>query len=253
METAKILIVEDETLVAQDIKYRLIKMGYSTLYVSSNGEDAIQQAKKFQPDLILMDIILAQGMDGVEAVKQIREFLNTPIIYLTASSDTDTLTRAKETSPSGFILKPFQTRELQIAIELTLHKNETEKEILKKEKWLSATLKSIGEGVIASDNTDIVFFINPTAQKLTGWNESEALGKKLLEIIHIVDTSSKNNTKNEAIVEKNLRSDIPSNGILIGKNGNKTQVTVAAKSVMGSNGEQLGVVLMIRDLENSDS
>ncbi|PJZ57736.1 response regulator [Leptospira barantonii] len=244
-ESSKILIVEDETLVAQDIKRRLLKMGYENLLVSVTGDDAIEQARTFQPDLILMDIILSKGnLNGIETVKKIQEFLDVPVVYLTASSDVDTMKEAKETNPSGFILKPFQTRELQIAIELILYKNDSDKEIQKKERLVRSTLKNIGEGIIAIDNTETVYFMNTVALTLTGWKEEEALGRSIQEILNLAPVIKLGN-----IETSNFAPDsyvIPTEGFLLSKNGERTSVEIVNRAILGNESEAIGKVLIIR-------
>ena len=120
MASAQILVVEDEIIVAENIRSRLIDLGYTVPAVASSGEEAIQRAAETQPGLVLMDIKLKGDMDGVEAAEQIRASLDIPVVYLTAYADEDTLRRAKITEPSGYILKPFELRELHIAIEVAL-------------------------------------------------------------------------------------------------------------------------------------
>lgn len=117
-----ILITEDESIVARDIKSRLVSLGYPAPVIALTGEDAVARARVLKPDLLLMDIILVRGLiDGIEAAKQIRAFLDVPLIYLTASNDKATLARARESSPDGFILKPFETFELKETIERVLN------------------------------------------------------------------------------------------------------------------------------------
>ncbi len=252
MAIAKILIVEDEGLVAQDIRHRLIQMGYPSPEIASTGEDAVEIAARVYPDLILMDIILSKGyLDGVEAAEQIRKFLNVPIIYLTASSDAVTLSRAKSTEPNGYILKPFQTRELQIAIELTLYKYKVEQEVQEQDRLLFETLKGMDDGVIASDEFGIIFFMNPSAEKLTGWLELDALGRHLGEVVDINAVQSKEEADHPNLLELNLNHKIPSHGQLVAKNGMGTEVITASKSVVQTSGsEQIGNVLMIRKFKN---
>jgi len=117
-----ILIVEDESIVALDIKDKLERLGHNVLAVVSSGEDAINEVKKIQPDLILMDIVLKGEIDGVETARRIRDGLDIPIIYLTAHSDEQTLKRAKITEPFGYIIKPFVDRDLQNAIKIAIYK-----------------------------------------------------------------------------------------------------------------------------------
>lgn len=116
-----ILIVEDESIVALDIKDKVERLGYNVLAVVSSGEKAIEEVKKVQPELVLMDIVLKGEIDGIETARQIREHFDIPIIYLTAHSDTQTLTRAKITGPFGYLVKPFVDSELRKAIETVLY------------------------------------------------------------------------------------------------------------------------------------
>ena len=122
MEGAKILVVEDEFIVARDIQSMLESLGYcSALAVSA--EEAVRKAGELRPDLILMDIVLKGHADGITAADRIRTELDIPVIYLTAYADETTLHRAKLTEPSGYIVKPFDEREIQIAIELALYRH----------------------------------------------------------------------------------------------------------------------------------
>ena len=122
MPKEKILIVEDERVVAMDIQNRLKDLGYSVCGSASSGEDAVKKASELQPDLVLMDIVLKGKMDGIDAAGQIRERFNIPVVYLTAFSDEKTLQRARVTGPHGYILKPFDDRELRSNIEMALYK-----------------------------------------------------------------------------------------------------------------------------------
>lgn len=128
MANAQILVVEDESIVAEEIQSRLRKLGYPVPAVAFSGEEAIEKAEETRPDLVLMDIRLKGDMDGVKAAEQIRARFHIPVIYLTAYADEDTLQRAKITQPFGYILKPFKERELQIAIEMGLYRHKAEEE-----------------------------------------------------------------------------------------------------------------------------
>ena len=122
MVIARLLIVEDEAIVAMDIESKLEDSGYSVIGVAQCGEDAVQMAYEKSPDLILMDINLQGDMDGVAAAKHIRERRTIPVVFLTAMGDKDTLQRAKITEPLGYVLKPFNERDLYAAIEVALHR-----------------------------------------------------------------------------------------------------------------------------------
>lgn len=129
MKPVRILIVEDEAIVAMDIQARLEQRGYAIAGMAATGEDAIRLAAQARPDLVLMDIRLRGEMDGITAASQIRERFRLPVIFLTAHAEETTLQRAKVAEPFGYILKPFEERELHTLIEMALYKHRAEEEI----------------------------------------------------------------------------------------------------------------------------
>jgi signal transduction histidine kinase len=130
MASVRILLVEDESIVAMDMERRLSALGYSVIEHVLSGEDAVAKAEQEKPDLILMDIHLKGKMDGIQAAERIKSTLGTPVIYITAYSDETTLSRAKVTEPFGYILKPFQEREIYSTIEMALYKYKIEQELI---------------------------------------------------------------------------------------------------------------------------
>jgi two-component system sensor histidine kinase/response regulator len=128
MTKAQILVVEDEGIVALNVQSSLESLGYDVPVVVSSGEEAIEEAERTRPDLVLMDIMLEGDIDGVEAAGQIRERFNIPVVYLTAYADDETLQRARITEPFGYLLKPFEERELHTTIEMALYKHKAEEE-----------------------------------------------------------------------------------------------------------------------------
>lgn len=131
MKPLNILVVEDERITARDIKYSLEKLGYCVPAVVSRGEDAIEGSADYHPDLVLMDIVLKGEIDGIEAADIIRDRYHIPVIFLTAYSDDDTLKRAGITEPFGYILKPFDDRELHSSIQIAIARHQAELKILK--------------------------------------------------------------------------------------------------------------------------
>ena len=122
MLNSKILIVENERIVADDIKQRLEDLGYEVIGISGNSEDALKKTGEIKPDIILMDIILTGEVDGIETAQQISEIYSIPFIYLTAYYDDEILKRASLTQPAGYITKPFNTVGLHAAIQMALYK-----------------------------------------------------------------------------------------------------------------------------------
>jgi CheY-like chemotaxis protein len=121
----KILIVEDNVIIASGIKYNLVDVGYEVVAMVKTGKDAVKKANKLKPDLILMDIKLEGEMDGIQAAERIKKKHNIPIVYLTAYADDEIVLRANGTQPFGYLTKPFNIKELQTIIETSLYKNKT--------------------------------------------------------------------------------------------------------------------------------
>ena len=121
MAEAKIMIVEDEVLFAKDLKDLLESWGYTVPAIASTGEEAIEKAGEMKPDLVLMDIVLKDGIDGIEAADQIRTRFKIPVVYLTAYADDETVQRAKITEPYGYVLKPLEERDLHVTLEIALY------------------------------------------------------------------------------------------------------------------------------------
>ncbi len=248
MANERILVVEDESIVAKNIQSRLKKLGYNVLALVSSGEEAIRRAEQTQPDLVLMDIVLKGDIDGVEAAKEIRARLNIPIIFLTAYADDNTLERAKVAEPFGYLLKPFEIRELRSAIEIAIYKHKMERRLRKREWWLDVTLKSIGDGVIAADAEGLVAFMNPVAERMTGWRREDALGKDLKEVFHIINAETR-------AAEDLLTRTLDKDGIvelvnyaLISKNGIQIPIDASAVPIQNGGGSITGVVLVFRAL-----
>ncbi len=153
MPNHKIMIVEDEKIVAADIRASVEKMGYSVCATASSGKEAIDKAGLTKPDLILMDIMLKGTMDGIEAATQINELYKIPVVYLTAFAEEGVLQRAMMAEPYGYIMKPFRDRDLQIAIEISIYKNqaEVEKAVLEAQNRQLQKAESLGRmaGAIA--------------------------------------------------------------------------------------------------------
>jgi len=132
MQKVKVLVVEDENIVAMDIQNSLKRLGYNVPTMAASGEEAINKAEEIRPDIILMDIRLKGRVDGIEAAKQIHDQYDIPLVYLTAYADDKTVNRAKKTESHGYILKPFGDRELYANIESALYKHNIEKKLNEK-------------------------------------------------------------------------------------------------------------------------
>ena len=190
MNNERILIVEDEKIIAIDLQRRLERFGYSVVGMAGEGETAVSLALELLPDIILMDIMLAGKMDGIEAAKAIKAAKDIPFIFLTAYTDEKTLERAKEVEPYGYILKPFKERELYTTIDIALYKHDIERKLTRQERLFSAILHSINDGIIATDMDLKVQFMNPVAEDITGFKEAAARAKNLSQFMALSDTKN---------------------------------------------------------------
>ncbi len=250
MAKARILIVEDEGIVALDIRNTLVKLGYAVCAQATSGEAAIQKAGQTSPDLVLMDIRLRGEMDGLQAAEQIRSRFDIPVVYLTAHADEATVQRAKITQPFGYLLKPFEEGELHTAIEIALYRHQMDKRLRESEERLSTTLRSIGDAVIATDVRGQITFMNPVAETLTGWKQTDALGKDSQEVFHIIDSETR--APAESPVAQALREGVTvglaRHTLLITRDGTQTLVDDSAAPIRDDQGRITGVVLAFRDV-----
>ncbi|WP_078815609.1 ATP-binding response regulator [Prosthecobacter debontii] len=193
-EPLRVFVVEDESLVAMDLEERLTKMGYVVCGISDSGEEALTAITGQAVDLVLMDIHLRDGVDGVDVASALRRVSDVPVVFVTAHADETTLRRAGQAEPFGYVLKPFDERELRATIEMALYRHRAETRLHKVERWLSTTLSSIGDGIIATDDQRCVTLINPLAEMVTGWTKSEAVGRLLEEIYPVYGEAEVNET-----------------------------------------------------------
>lgn len=249
MTKKQILVVEDESIVAEDIRRSLQNLGYEVPAVVSSGEKAIKKVEELSPDMVLMDIVLQGKIDGIEAAEQIRSNFNIPLVYLTAYSDEKILERAKITEPYGYIIKPFKERELHINIEIALYKHKMEKKLKENKEWFCTTLKSIGDAVIAADSKGSITFMNPTAQFLTEWKLMDAEGKSLGEVYNIISEETGERAENplsrvikEGVVVGQAKT------VLIAKSGTKIPVEDNGDPIRDDKGNIIGSVLVFRDI-----
>jgi len=183
MEKIRILIADDEIIVAEDIKSQLQYLGYEIVAIADSGEAVIQMARELKPDLIIMDILLAGKMNGIEAADIIRRELNIPVVYLTAFAEKEIVDLAKKTGPYAFLTKPIRFQELQRAIEFAIYKFGIENQLRESEARLKTILDTIHSGVIIfHSKTSTIIDANPRALQILGYTKEQLIGKKCATI-----------------------------------------------------------------------
>ena len=185
----RILIVENEGLVGCDMATTLGKLGYVVVAICASGEEALERLDEFRPDLVLMDVHLAGQMDGIDTARELQSRSRVAIVYVTACADLDTVARARQTHPHGYLLKPFNHDELRLAVEVAAQRHFEENERQRREHSYFEAFQSLADGVIAADLSGGVVFMNPSAARATGWNAQEAVGRSLNEVFRIYQST----------------------------------------------------------------
>lgn len=246
----RILIVEDEALIAEEMQDRLQRLGYQVAGIADTGPTAISIAEQTRPDLVLMDIQLKGEMDGIETAERIYRQLHIPVVYVTAHADHATLHRAKNIAQFGYILKPFQERELMASIPMALHRHSVEKLLQDSQITYATILASISDGVIVTDEHARLRFLNPVAEKLTGWRLSEAHGAAVESVLTLVDEVTQRTFENPLIQVLQTKSvaTFSEACLLIDRNGRAIPIDYSAAPVIGTSGGLVGAVVVVRDI-----
>ncbi len=245
MVQAKVLVVEDETIVAMDLRRALEGFGYEVPATATCGIEAIEMARQFRPDIVLMDIRLEGQMDGIDVAHKLNGSLDVPIVFLTAYSNETTLQRAKKAQPFGFLLKPFQERELRSAVEVALYKHSMEKKLHQRTSWLDAVLRGMADCVIATDAAGFVTFMNPPAENLTGRFLNEVREQTLAKVLRLVDENRAPVGLDEVALD-GLRGAVCAS--LIGAQGHETPVEFSVTRLQDEKGRPEGTVVVFRDV-----
>ncbi|MFA9275196.1 MAG: EAL domain-containing protein [Candidatus Aquirickettsiella gammari] len=274
---SKVLIVEDESIVALDLQRRLMRLGYDVPRVAASCEQALQAIHDTLPNIVLMDINISGDIDGIDTAAKI----DLPVIFLTAYSEESTLQRAKESKPYGYLVKPFSERELHATIQMALERYQVENrlkmsenllsvayarmesakrdlethavELFKEKQHLEVTLNSIGDGVITTDKLGNITYLNPVAEKKTGWSCAEAIGMSVTKILVLVDEET--NVATPSPIEHTLRtgqtSGLAHQSALLHRNGEKNSIEDSTAPMYDRNNQIIGAVMVFHDISET--
>ena len=249
MAYAKILIVDDEVVVAEAIRRQLRSLGYLVVGLVSTGAEAVQLAAEHRPDLILMDIRLKGPMDGIEAAAMIQSRYSIPVIYLTAFSDEETLERARPTLPLAYLIKPFVSSDLRAAVALALFRHRVSGMAEQRGRWLHTVVRSMGDAVMTVDGWGKVTMLNPAAERLTGWLQSEAMGRPVEAILVLLDAENRKSVIHPASgalsTEKSADLGQPPL-LLISRQGDEHRIDETVTAIYDDKGDASGLVMVFR-------
>jgi len=250
MDSPKILVVEDEKELAVDIRNRLQKLGYSVPNITDSGEEALKKIAETHPHLVLIDICLSGKINGVQVADIIQNNLGILMSSLTKYFLVHTLHKQQLNKPFSYILEPIAEKDLDIAVEMALDKQEIENKLEKKHQQLTAIINSMGSAVVVTDTNGCVQIMNPIAEKLTGWKQNEAVGKDLTEIFSLIDNETKEPIENlakQAIKADTILS-LPENCTLIAKDGRLIAIGDNIAPIRDNDGKITGAVLLCQDI-----
>ncbi len=247
----KILIVEDEAVIAMDLEQRLANMGYEVVGIAASGERALALSRQHQPDLVLMDVMIKGPEDGVQTAQRIVAEQDVPVVFLTAYGDKTTLARAKESMPYGYLTKPFRPADLRTTIEVTLHKHAMDRRVRESEHWLRKTLRAIGEGIIATDPMGRVRFLNPVAETMLMLREADAIGRPIADVFRL-EAEPGPEAPSDLVAQalhKRTQTSLVS-GALVSRvaSATPTFVDAGAAPICDDKDRVLGAVLVFRDV-----
>ncbi len=191
MGKTRIMVVEDEGVVAMQIAETLKSLGYEVPVIAMTGEEAVTKLLETEPDLVLMDIHLRGGVSGIEAANRIRQRLDVPIVYLTAFSDSETLDQAQLTEPYGYVLKPFEEKSLHAILQMSLMKHRRTRNMRENGWWMSAAAASMMEAIIICDPKGYVKFANSSAETLLGKKSRDVVETRMSEFMQLVDAETR--------------------------------------------------------------
>lgn len=227
-------------------------LGHQVVAIATSARQAIQIAATQRPDLVLMDICLQGKTDGVSAAEYLYLHLNLPVVYLTAHADESTLRRATETSPFGYVVKPFQDSVLQSTIQVALRRHQMEVAIKAAQQWYATTLVSIGDATIATDVDGFITFMNPAAEFFTGWTQEQALGEFAGRVLDLIDEETGAAIDNP-ILAALCRGDtitLPDRAVLRSRDGTERPVGDSASPIRNRDGEIIGGVMVFQDMSD---
>ncbi|MCZ2355176.1 MAG: response regulator [Bacteroidia bacterium] len=246
----QILIVEDELIVAKDLQLRLELLEYEVIGMAVNKQEALDLLRHHSPQLALMDVMLKDGDDGIALANIFRKEYNIPVIFLTAYSDNATLQRAKLIEPFGYLVKPFEEREIHAVIEMTLYKHEMELKLMRSEQWLSSMMQSLGDAAIAVDNQGNINFFNIRAEMLFGISSTQAMGADPAILFSIISEETRQPIRNPLIQSLILNCKVESYKDFRIRLPNKTEppIEFVASPIIDEKNNCIGSVLILKDI-----
>jgi PAS domain S-box-containing protein len=252
MSNTRILVVEDESIVAKDIQNTLVKLGYEVPATASSAASAYEKLEMIKPDLVFLDIKLKGEEDGIHIAEHIKEKYNIPVIFLTSYVDQATLDRAKVTEPYGYIVKPFNESDLKTTVEMALFKFGRDREVRDREQRLVNALAKVDESIIIIDVDGRISYLNEKAENLLGYGSNSAVGIDIFQLINI-ETEGSVGIKKDQLMESmknNKPVEIEECFLIIKRDNSSVALAFSASPVHDEKNQYLGAALVLGEKGN---
>ena len=241
----KILIVEDEPIVALDLKQEIEQLGCKVVGVAESADEALVAAGVHRPDLALMDIRIVGSADGIQTAGLLRAAYRVPVVFLTSYSDEITIARATKEMPYGYLTKPFQSGELKATLQVALHKARVDARQDAAHRTMEATVDGMRDGVLMVSPEGHVLFMNASAEALSGWQLVKAKGRLLQDVLELTDSQQRSvkllNNREDATATEEFGWTVTQPG------GGAVLVDLSLTPLTGLTGQRKGFVVTIRD------
>lgn len=248
----RIMVVEDEVIISKDIQRSLKRLDYEVVGSAVSGDAALEKARAERPDLVLMDIHIKGDMDGIDCAAQMRDLFHIPVIYLTAFADADTLQRAQETGPFGYLLKPFEERELGTAIEMAFYKHATERRLQQSEQRLHRIFETNADAILIINAGGCITSANAAAEQMFGLSREDLTRRAFDDPLwQIADLDGSPLGMDELPFFRVLRSRMPVYNVeysVMHATGRRVSTSVNAAPLLDADGGFDGVVCSITDI-----
>ena len=249
MQEKSILIVEDEGVVALSIRAALTKMGYTVVGIAVSGDEAIAMAMEKKPDVILMDIHIKGNIDGIQTTEKLNAVMDVPVIFLTAYADDETVQRAVKTGSHGYLVKPYNPRELYSNIEFAIYKHRMKFRAGSHRERLELFLTKAPEAGLIIDMKENIEFANSVAETLLGWTREEMQGKKFFSLINPAVSTSTGPV--DATIKDLLNLDaihyLPPFATVSTKSGRNRMVALKTGIIREDNGEARNILILMKE------
>jgi PAS domain S-box-containing protein len=244
--TGKILVVEDEPIIALDLEQELVEFGFEVAGRAQSADEALMAVEESMPDLALMDLHIVGSLDGVQTARLLRDAYQIPSVFLTAHSDDRTVARAVQEMPYGYLTKPFKSRELKATIQVALHKAMIDAGVSRAHAKSSSALNGMHEALLAISLEGDIQFMNTAAEKLTGVSREHATGFHFREVLHVEDRRS---PLVFVSARRGLSGPIESFGLWLRQPFGLLLIDLAVSPTVDEDGRQSGYILTIRKAE----